>query len=59
MVKYVVCLMVEMSPEKGWKLSGSKYGEGCLCSKGGGGKGGLRIGLTRQLESCQPGNQTM
>ena len=26
-----------MSPEKGWKLSGSKYGEGCLCSKGGGG----------------------
>ena len=27
--------------------------------KGGGGEGGLRIGLTRQLESCQPGNQTM
>ena len=49
-----------MSPEKGWKLSRSKYGEGCLCSKGGGGgEGGLRIGLTRQLESCQPGNQTM
>ena len=35
MVKHVVCLMVEMSPEKGGKLSRSKYGEGCLCSKGG------------------------